>query len=127
MPASTVLLTNPKTNMGGGRDSKDVFGRPDLVVLMPGGAPRIEAVETTLDANFVIPAGGENAPRVTEPHKAVQLAATVFAIGKKYPGVPIVYTIRCPQDPGPNAVKHVNAQLRNVGAGANVTVIWVSG
>lgn len=127
MPANTTLLTNPKTNMGGGRDSKDVFGRPDLVVLMPGAAPRIEAIESTLDANFVIPAGGENAPRVTEPHKAVQLAATVFAIGRKYPGVPIVYTIRCPQDPGPNAVKHVNAQLRNVAAGANVTVIWVSG
>jgi hypothetical protein len=128
LPSDPRLLSQPKTNIGGGRVAADPHSRPDLVAILPGAKPRIEVVEATLDANFMIPAGGKEAPKVTEPHKAVQLASSVFGISLKYPGVPIIYTIRCPKPPSDFAKKHINAELRSLKAGGiKVEVVWVNG
>jgi hypothetical protein len=120
-------LTQPKTNIGGGWTADDPSNRPDLVAVLPGKKPRIEIVEATLDADFKIPAGGKDAPKVTEPHKAVQIAGTVFGISMKFPGVPIIYTIRCPSPPSDEAIRHINKELSQVKSGVDVKIVWIFG
>jgi hypothetical protein len=127
MPAEAALLAEPKTNIGGGWVADDPSNRPDLVAVLPGKAPRIEVVEATLDAEFKIPAGGKDAPKVTEPHKAVQIAGTVFGIAMKFPGVPLIYTIRCPSPPSDEAIAHINKELGALKSGIDVKIVWVYG
>jgi hypothetical protein len=127
-PDDPALLSQPKSNISGGRIADDPHTRPDLVAVLPGATPRLEVIEVTLDANFMIPAGGKDAPKVTEPHKSVQLAGTVFSIAGKYPGAMIVYTIRCPKKPSDFAIGHVNSELKKLKAGnIKVEVVWVWG
>ena len=124
LPEETMILRQPKTNVSGGRVRDDKFGRPDVVVLAPRGATRVELVEVTLDASFQIPAGTPG----SESHKRIQMATSVFGIAQKYPHVPIVYTIRSPRPPSPEACDAVVWNLRELHeSGVNVQVIWRHG
>jgi hypothetical protein len=128
LPASPTLLAEPKTNLGGKARADDIFKRPDFVVLSPSGAPQIEVFEVTLDSEFRIPEGGQEATPGAPSHKRVQVAATIFAIGQRYPGVPIIYNIRATKPPSDAAKSHLDRELRNARAGGgDVQIIWRTG
>lgn len=125
LPSAPQLLHEPKLNLGGKARAGDIYKRPDWVVLAPGGEPQIEVFEVTLDANFQIPEGGREATSGAIAHKRVQIAGTVFAIARKYEGVPIIYNIRSHQAPSDEARQYLESELRKARAGgADVQIIW---
>jgi hypothetical protein len=122
LPAETTLVQEPKLNVGGVAMAGDVYKRPDLVVLAPGGARQIEVVEVTLDSNFQIPQERVDARTGGPSHKRVQIPSTVFALQQRYPGVPIIFNIRCPKPPSDEARRDLNTELNRLGG--DVQIIW---
>jgi hypothetical protein len=118
LPASTTLLKEPKTNLGGVAKAGDLYREPDYVVLSPGGTPQVEVFEVTLDVGF------ELKDAVTS-HKHVQIAATLFALFMRYPTSPIIYNIRAPKPPTPKALAELEQVLRDARKRSpSVEIIW---
>ncbi|HEX8318596.1 eCIS core domain-containing protein [Longimicrobium sp.] len=128
LPPAPVLAHDPKANLGGGRNSDDMYRRPDWVLFSPNGLPQLEVFEVTLDAAFRIPEGGRDASPGAPAHKRVQVAATVFALATRYPNVPIIYNIRASKPPSPEAKAHLEREIAQLKKGnVDVQIIWRMG
>ncbi len=118
--APSVRLFDPAKGAYGRKGRKhDLRGVPDFMVIRPGNAFPIVAIEATLDSNFSISTR-------TGSHKQHQIAKTILALSKIYPKNPIFYLIRSPREPGPKAIKEVEAELRKLRKqGIEAKIRWV--
>lgn len=109
-PLKFRFFAEPKLNISGGRITGELYKRPDLIVTAPHGKQQIEIFESTLDFDFKKAAGTRGSPA----HKSLQVAGSFRSLMDSYPGVPIIFNIRCPHRPSDGAKQKLKDELREV-------------
>ena len=110
-----VVTAPDQPTYEGGRFAPLGSVKPDFVLLSP---TQVEVFEVTLDASFSLKPAEKGMhtkkgqKRAGDPHKRIQIAATVEYLARRFPNVPIVYNIQTHGGELPDELrKLINTQL----------------